>query len=68
MKTLLGLTLLFCLTACNYLQPTDQAIQARRDAVTKKGLAHQGGGFEGTKPLRLDYERWVAGYKNTGGQ
>jgi hypothetical protein len=66
MKTLLGLALLCCLTACNYLQPADPAIQARRNAVTEKGLAHQG--VEGAKPLRLDYERWVAGYKNTGGQ
>ena len=29
--------------------------QAMMDAVTEKGLAHQGGGFEGAKPLPLDY-------------
>jgi hypothetical protein len=68
MKPLLGLALLCCLTACNYPQPADLAIQARRNAVSEKGLAHQGGSFDGAKPLRLDYERWVAGYKNTGGQ
>jgi hypothetical protein len=68
MKTVLWMPLLFCVTGCNYLQPTDPAIQTKRNAVTEKGLQHQGGGFEGTKPLRLDYERWVAGYKNAGGQ
>jgi hypothetical protein len=68
MKTVLWMALLFCLTACNYLQPADPAVQAKRNSVTEKGIRHQGGGFEGTKPLRLDYEHWVAGYKNAGGQ
>jgi len=67
LKAIIWTISLFCLLVAGFVTfvclNTDQkrheaqaALDAQRDAITQQGLARDDGGFEGAKPLPLDYE------------
>jgi hypothetical protein len=55
MRVLLFCTLTLFLVSCANESDMTQAQRANQAAASKRALANHSGGFEGTKPLALDY-------------